>query len=58
MFDIGDEVNYDGNVGIIDFVCSRYIRIKLPNTPGRDHPRLIVYKEFQDQVKILEDTQK
>ena len=58
MFDLGMEVDYDGDIGVIDFICPRYIRIKLPNSPERSSPRLVVYREFQDRVKIIEDNQK
>jgi len=58
MFAIGMEVEYHQNVGVIDFMCSRYIRIKLPSVEGRSNPLLVVYSEFQKEVVVLKDSSK
>ncbi len=58
MFAIGMEVEYHQNVGVIDFMCSRYIRIKLPSVEGRSNPLLVVYSEFQKEVIVLKDSTK
>jgi hypothetical protein len=55
MFTTGMGVEYRGFVGVIDFVCWRYIRIKLPCAEGRDNPLLLVYSESQEHVVVLKD---
>jgi len=52
------EVEYHQNVGVIDFMCNRYIRIKLPSVEGRSNPLLVVYSEFQKEVIVLKDSSK
>lgn len=58
MFAVGMEVEYHGNVGIVDFICGRYIRIKLPSKQGRNNPLMVVYSEFQKEVVVLKDSSK
>ena len=58
MFSEGMEVEYDGNFGVVDFIDTQYIRIKLPGIEGRSNPRLIIFPQFFDRVKILKDSEK
>ena len=54
-FKKGMRVCYQGNTGEIDFIDNMYIRIKLPASPGRGHPLLLVFPEYWHEVEILED---
>jgi len=48
-------VCYHGNTGEIDFIDNMYIRIKLPASPGRGNPLLLVFPEYWQEVKILDN---
>lgn len=58
MFSEGMEVEYDGDYGMVDFIHTQYITIKLPGKEGRSSPRLVIFPQFFDRVKILKDSEK
>ena len=50
----GDFVEYRGHRGVVDFVCEHYCVLQLPQHLGRSAPRLLVFKEFQREINVLE----
>lgn len=61
MFSLGMLVEYRNHCGIIDFIDSSYLIIRLPPSEaseGRQSPRLIVHPEYQDEIKVLKDSER
>jgi len=52
-FIVGMRARYRGNTGIIDFIDTAYIRIKLPAAPNRGEPLLLVFPHSWKDVEIL-----
>ena len=50
----GDFIEYKGHRGVIDFICEHYCVLQLPPNDNRSAPRLLVYKEFQEGISVLE----
>ena len=58
MFSLGMLVEYRNHCGIIDFIDSSYLIIRLPPSEGRQSPRLIVHPKYQDEIKVLKDSER
>jgi len=54
-FVVGMRARYRKNTGIIDFIDTAYIRIRLPAAPGRDEPLLLVFPHSWNDVEILDN---
>lgn len=52
-FVVGMRARYRKNTGIIDFIDTAYIRIRLPTAPGRGEPLLLVFPHSWNDVEIL-----
>ncbi len=50
----GDFVEYKSHRGVIDFICEHYCVLQLPPNGNRSAPRLLIYKEFQGSISVLE----
>ena len=46
---------YRKNTGVIDFIDTAYIRIKLPAAPDRGNPLLLVFPIHWKEVEILDE---
>lgn len=57
-FKVGMWACYRKNTGVIDFIDTAYIRIKLPAAPNRGNPLLLVYPCYWKEVEILDDIKK
>jgi len=54
-FNLGDIVEYKNYQGMIDFIDSCYIVVRGCKVgPEGNPPRLVIYPNFQDDVKIIE----
>ena len=49
----GDLVEYRGHKGVVDFICEQYCVLQLPPHLERSAPRLLVFREYQDNIKVL-----
>ena len=58
IFSEKTEVLYHDMSGIIDFVCDRYVVLKLDSKPNCNSPRLIVYRENFKDIQILKASTK
>lgn len=58
MFVEESEVIYRGMCGVIDFVCEKYVVIRLPAVSGYSSPRILVYPENQKEIIVSKDSQK
>lgn len=54
-FVVGMRARHRENTGIIDFIDTAYIRIKLPAAPGRGEPLLLVFPHSWNDVEILDN---
>ena len=50
----GDFVEYRGSKGVVDFISEDYCVLQLPPNGNRSAPRLLVFREFQDKITVLE----
>ena len=50
----GDFVQYRKHKGVVDFICEHYCVLQLPPHSNRSAPRLLVFREFQDNITVLE----
>jgi hypothetical protein len=54
-FKVGMWARYRKNTGVIDFIDTAYIRIKLPAAPDRGNPLLLVFPIHWKEVEILDE---
>jgi hypothetical protein len=50
----GDFVQYRKHKGVVDFICEHYCVLQLPPNENRSAPRLLVFREFQEEINVLE----
>ena len=54
IFEEGTSVIYKEMDGVIDFICSKYVVIKVNSTPNQTSPRLIVFTEDYKNITKYE----
>jgi hypothetical protein len=52
IFSEGTAVIYKEMCGLIDFVCDQYVVIQLSPQPNRNSARLLVFREYYNQITI------
>jgi hypothetical protein len=58
MFHEGMEVKYKELFGVIDYVDSEYLVIKLPATKERNSARVVVYNSDKQLIECLKDSER
>lgn len=58
IFSEGTEVTYSEMFGVVDFICDRYVVLKLNSKVNINPARLIVYRENYKQIQILKASTK
>ena len=54
-FSLGDLIEYNDYIGIIDFIDTYYIVVRGCKVgPEGNPPRLVIFPDYQDEVKIIE----
>ena len=54
IFDEKTSVIYNNMNGIIDFICSKYVVIKINTKPHNISPKLVVFPENYKNITIYE----
>lgn len=51
----GMKVIFKNQQGVIDFVCDSYIVLQIKSKQNRSPPRLLIPKEFSEEIEILNE---
>lgn len=57
-FFLGDEVEYRDLCGVIAFICDDYSILKLPAVGENNSARLIIFKQYYSNVKVLKNSKR